>query len=322
MKSVVFIIYFILTILVIKSEAGKIWLPQVNGYNKNDAKNGYAGILGKVITGLRVSGGKSYRVHIRGGKWLPAVNGNNINDGKNGYAGTINGDVIDAVSVSGGIQYAAHIKGGNWLPVVTGYNINDSNNGYAGIIGRPIDAIMIKGRTYATSYNDNTPTPTPTPTPDPYVPVPTNSKTAAATEIYNFFKGKGWSKNAICGLLGNIEVETAYTFNPDINAYNGDGGYGLLQWTPGSKLKKWAESNGLNFRTINTQCRRVQYEYDNGLQFYSSSYCSLTFKQYIKSYNSPDSLAECFMHNYERPNLKVANVATRRKKAVEWCNYF
>ena len=175
---------------------------------------------------------------------------------------------------------------------------------------------MIKGRTYATSYNGNSPSP------DPDVPKPSNSKTAAATEIYNFFKGKGWTKNSICGLLGNIEVETAYTFNPDINAYNGDGGYGLLQWTPGRKLKDWAESAGLNFRTINTQCRRVQYEYENGLQFYTSSYCSLKFSQYIKSNNSPDSLAECFMHNYERPNLKYANVATRRQKAIEWCNYF
>ena len=25
-----------------------------------------------------------------------------------------------------------------------------------------------------------------------------------AREIYNFFKGKGWSKNAICALLGNM----------------------------------------------------------------------------------------------------------------------
>lgn len=311
MKSVLALIkYFILAILIIKSKADKKWLSQVNGYNKNDAKNGYAGIFGKAITGLRVSGGNAYRVHIKGGKWLSAVTGNNANDGNNGYAGTINGDAIDAVAISSGNEYAVHIKGGNWLPAVKGYNINDGNNGYAGIIGKPIDAIMIKGRTYATSYNDNSPTP------DPYVPKPPSSKTAAATEIYNFFKGKGWSKNAICGLLGNIEVETAYTFNPDINAYNGDGGYGLLQWTPGSKLKKWAESNGLNFRTINTQCRRIQYEYENKIQYYTSSYCSLTFSQYIKSSNSPDYLAECFTHNYERPNLKVANIPTRRKKLL------
>ncbi len=36
-------IYFILCILIIQSEASKICLPQVIGYNKNDANNDYAG---------------------------------------------------------------------------------------------------------------------------------------------------------------------------------------------------------------------------------------------------------------------------------------
>ena len=128
------------------------WLPQVTGYNKNDANNGYAGVFGKAVTGLRVSGGKQYKVHIKGGGWLPAVTGNNQNDFNNGFAGDSKGSPIDAVAISGGIKYAVHIKGGNWLPAVTGYNTNDSNNGYAGIIGKVIDAVMINGRTYATSY--------------------------------------------------------------------------------------------------------------------------------------------------------------------------
>lgn len=61
-------IYFIFCILIIQSEAAKIWLPHVTGYNKNDANNGYAGIFGRAITGLTVSGRKAYRVHIKGGK--------------------------------------------------------------------------------------------------------------------------------------------------------------------------------------------------------------------------------------------------------------
>jgi hypothetical protein len=310
MKASSLIKYFLLAILVI--ETSQEWLPQVTGYNKNDANNGYAGIFGRPITGVRVSGGKSYRVHVKGGNWLPAVTGNNAKDSNNGYAG--NGKIIDAVAISGGKEYLVHLQGGSWLPPVKGYNINDSNNGYAGILGRPIDAIMIHGRTYAVSVGHGSSGGGGSSQP--------KSKTAAAAEIYKFFKGKGWSKNAICGLLGNIEVETAYTFNPDIHAYNGDGGYGLLQWTPGSKLRDWAQNHGLNFKTINTQCRRIQYEYENGIQYYTSNYCSLTFRQYIKSNNSPASLAECFMHNYERPNLNYANIPTRRQKATDWCNYF
>lgn len=130
----------------------RIWLPQVSGYNKNDGRRGYAGIFGRSITGLRVSGGKQYRVHIKGGGWLSSVTGNNQNNLYNGFAGNAAGSAIDAVAISGGIYYAVHIKGGKWLPAVRGYNIKDSRNGYAGIIGREIDAITIKGRTYATCY--------------------------------------------------------------------------------------------------------------------------------------------------------------------------
>ncbi|MBQ9188000.1 MAG: hypothetical protein IJ138_01615 [Clostridia bacterium] len=88
------------------------WLPAVTGYNKNDSNNGYAGIFGRSVTGLRVSGGKAYRVHIKGGKWLPAVTGNNQNDLNNGFAGNAKGSPIDAVAISGGIYYEVHIKGG------------------------------------------------------------------------------------------------------------------------------------------------------------------------------------------------------------------
>ena len=130
----------------------RIWLPQVSGYNKNDGRRGYAGIFGRSITGLRVSGGKQYRVHIKGGGLLSSVTGNNQNNLYNGFAGNAAGSAIDAVAISGGIYYAVHIKGGKWLPAVRGYNIKDSRNGYAGIIGREIDAITIKGRTYATCY--------------------------------------------------------------------------------------------------------------------------------------------------------------------------
>jgi len=153
MKSFILITFFILAICAIGSEAAKTWLPAVTGYNKNDGNNGYAGIFNKPITGLRVSGNNYYRVHIKGKSWLPAVYGNNQNDHNNGYAGTSNGDIIDGVAIAGGVQYAVHIQGGQWLPAVNGYNINDGNNGYAGILGKPIDAIMIKGRSYATSYN-------------------------------------------------------------------------------------------------------------------------------------------------------------------------
>lgn len=143
--------FLLLSIFVISSEAANKWYPQVSGYNKNDSNNGYAGVFGVPVTALRVNGGYKYAVHLLNGDWLPSVTGNSVSNHNNGYAGTINGDAIDAIAVSGNVEYAVHIKGGNWLPPVKKYDLNDDDYGYAGIMGRAIDAVMIKGRTYATA---------------------------------------------------------------------------------------------------------------------------------------------------------------------------
>ncbi len=169
MKSLSLVIYFVLAIFVITSEtstidqidekkkidntSNKVWLKEVDGYDKNDRVNGYAGIIGKPITSIRVSGGSPYRVHILGKDWLSEVTENNQTD-PNGYAGFINGQSIDAFAIDGGVEYAAHILNGDWLPPVNEYDIKDFENGYAGNIGQAIDAIMIQGRTYAVSYTE------------------------------------------------------------------------------------------------------------------------------------------------------------------------
>lgn len=140
--------------------------------------------------------------------------------------------------------------------------------------------------------------------------------TQVAKEVYKFFKAKGWTKNAICGMLGNMERESG--LKPDTNQIGGGSGYGLVQWTPGSVLKNWANSEGLNYRTTRTQCLRIQYEYDNGLQFYKTKACPLNFKQYVKSTKSPEYLAECFMRNYERAGVEA--LGDRKTYARKWFN--
>lgn len=55
---------------------------------------------------------------------------------------------------------------------------------------------------------------------------------------------------------------------PDTHEYGGGGGYGLVQWTPASKLKNWASARGLDYRTVNTQFQRLKWELENGEQFY------------------------------------------------------
>jgi len=130
----------------------KIWVDEVTGFNKDDPNNGYAGVLGKPITSLRVSGDKQYRIHRKAAAdWLSPVTGNDQFDYTNGYAGSLNGENIDGIIITGNVSYAVHVIGEGWLPAVKGDNINDFDN-YAGIFGKSIDAIMIENRIYATSY--------------------------------------------------------------------------------------------------------------------------------------------------------------------------
>lgn len=63
-----------------------------------------------------------------------------------------------------------------------------------------------------------------------------------AKQVWDFLVSRGWTKQSVAGILGNIQSESG--LNPDI--WSGDGGYGLVQWTPGSKLIDWCDSLGMN----------------------------------------------------------------------------
>ena len=58
-----------------------------------------------------------------------------------------------------------------------------------------------------------------------------------ALEVWKYFSGKGWTLNAIGGILGNMEKES--NINPglwqSLKEGNYSGGYGLVQWTPATQ---------------------------------------------------------------------------------------
>jgi|GEM_PF-2349950 len=120
-----------------------------------------------------------------------------------------------------------------------------------------------------------------------------------ARYIYSFFRERGWTSNSICALLGNMQGESGII--ADINERSGGGGYGLVQWTPKSNLTEWANQNGLDWTTVATQCKRIQWELENGKQFYATSAYQMNFKQFTQSTKDPDYLAKVFINNYERP---------------------
>ena len=145
--------------------------------------------------------------------------------------------------------------------------------------------------------------------------------TANATYIYNYFKSRGWTKNAICAMLGNMQRES--TINPglwqNLDAGNTSLGLGLVQWTPATKLINWCNSNNLSYTSISAQCQRIIYELNNNLQWIATSNYPETFAQFTRSTKSVNYLTYAFLKNYERAGVEVAN--QRVQHANYWFNH-
>lgn len=139
-----------------------------------------------------------------------------------------------------------------------------------------------------------------------------------ALMIRDYFILKGWSLNAICGMLGNIQTES--TINPQIweslDEGNLDGGYGLVQWTPATKYIDWA---GSDYQDGNRQCDRIIYELENNLQWIVTPEHPMTFQEFSTSTETPYNLAMVFIANYERP--LDPNQPIRGEQANYWYEY-
>ena len=144
----------------------------------------------------------------------------------------------------------------------------------------------------------------------------TGSITDNAKYIYSFFRQRNWTINSICGMLGNMQGESGIV--SDMDEIGGGGGYGLVQWTPKSMLTDWAKQNGLDYKTLETQCKRIQWELENSKQFFATNAYQMSFKQFTQSTNTPTYLAAAFINNYERPTN--ANQPQRGIWAEQWYN--
>ncbi len=143
-----------------------------------------------------------------------------------------------------------------------------------------------------------------------------------AQYIFNFLTSfpYNWTAQSVCAMLGNMQTESQ--INPgvwqNLNSQNTSGGFGLVQWTPSTTLTNWANSLNLDPKSMYTQLRRIIYELENGLQFYPSSYSSMTFKQFIASTDTPENLAYVWLNNYERPANR--DQPARQTQARNWFN--
>lgn len=116
-----------------------------------------------------------------------------------------------------------------------------------------------------------------------------------AIMVWMYFKSRGWTMEAVAGMLGNMQMESM------INPTSTDGiAYGLVQWTPISKLEQWCIDENYMLEDGRGQCARIQYEMENEIQWFTADY-NMTFREYSQNAGDPQELAHVFMANYERP---------------------
>lgn len=154
--------------------------------------------------------------------------------------------------------------------------------------------------------------------------------------IYYYFNALGWTIKPIAAMLGNIETESQLNpaqWEAGYPIYNpGTSGFGLVQWTPWTKLRDWL---GTGWETNYTgQLQRIEWESQpenqgnvnpNGqwIPVYSKNgyvYGNYTFQQFAHdTTHAMDWLVGCFQDSYERP--RDSSISSRTVKANRWLQY-
>ncbi len=141
--------------------------------------------------------------------------------------------------------------------------------------------------------------------------------------VYSVLLGKGWTVNAICGMLGNMQSESGV--NPGIwqgliEGSGGGGGFGLVQWTPWTNFTNWADSHGYAWDDGNAQLKWIDEVTASFGQWIPTTAYNLSFAEFKQSTQNVEYLASAFLKNFERAGVEVEN--ERRSQAVTWFNYF
>ena len=231
-------------------------------------------------------------------------NGGNANIRKSPWK---SGNLVTSVN-NGTTIYVKNMTG-TWLPAKSG-----TQTGY--IMGK-----FVKG---ATAYNMTGSETTGT---GKYGLFYTGNRNPSSSEkkvnaqyILNYMRNEGWTKNAVCGMLGNMQVEsyicpgTWQDRKVDIDS----NGFGLTQWTPATKFFKWACDNGYIYDNIDAQIKRILHEVAVPSLQWDSTKAGMSFSAFTKSTDSAANLATIFCKGYEKP--KSADYATRQSYATSWYN--
>ena len=144
-----------------------------------------------------------------------------------------------------------------------------------------------------------------------------------STIVAQYFLSLKWSRNAIAGMLANMQAES--TVNPQRwqigHSGNIDYGFGLTQWTPAEKLITWCIQTGRDYINGDDQLARIKWEFDNNQQYYPTKLYPHSFTAFSKSGETPEYLARAFCYNYERPTDIETAADVRAGYAPFWFQF-
>lgn len=120
--------------------------------------------------------------------------------------------------------------------------------------------------------------------------------------IFSTLLSKGWTVNAIAGMMGNMQVES--TVNPGIwqnLTPNPSLGWGLVQWTPSTNFTDWATANGYANDDGDAQLKWIDEVTVSVGQWIATTEYPESFAEFKASEQTPEYLAYAFMNDFERP---------------------
>lgn len=176
---------------------------------------------------------------------------------------------------------------------------------------------------------------------------PTAYQTHNAQKVYDTFSALGWTRNAIAGMVGNMQYESCLDpacVYPKSNFPNGGASledldntyaieltspaYGLVQWKgttstapAGNQLVSYAIRHNSQWYEGQIQMERLTWEYQNAQKWHSTTIDGVTwtFAMYAASNESADTLAYIFMRCYEGT---YSVVDKRKANALYWYSAF
>lgn len=151
-----------------------------------------------------------------------------------------------------------------------------------------------------------------------------------AWQIYDILLANKFTKQAACGILGNMYQETGYTFDPDTRQVGGPA-YGLVQWDgsayplvgPATYDGKVYVQNLFNAANIKEPVESLRGQVQLLLWTFGTSQWMGVIEPAtvagLKACTDPRLAARAFERNYERP---AATHPEREDYAVQWYNRF